>query len=366
MPRLNRFAIASIGTVLVLAFSYSDSLGLIAAQDEAPQDKAPKDKQGGEKKDGQPKSRLGLILNTPKAFKGYTLFSPLSSTKFYLIDMEGRVVKQWEGAATPASSAYLLENGNVMRPCAHNEPGKKGGGPAGGRVQVFTWDSEIVWDFKIPYSWQQHHDVIRLPNGNYLILGWDRKTAEETAAAGRKGGGSIMTDILREVRPTGKTTGDIVWEWRVWDYLIQDVNKDKANFGEVAKHPELIDINFNAGGGGKGGGGQEWTHTNALSYNAKLDQIMISVSLLNEVWIIDHSTTTEEAKGHKGGKYGKGGDLLYRWGNPAQLSGRHPERSAVVLPTQHPVDSTRPAGRRQPARVQQWQRAAGRRVLVGG
>ncbi|HIG99592.1 MAG TPA: hypothetical protein HA258_03320, partial [Thermoplasmata archaeon] len=46
------------------------------------------------------------------------------------------------------------------------------------------------------------------------------------------------------------------------------------------------------------------------------DQIMISVHNFDEIWVIDHSTTTEEAIGHIGGNSGKGGDILYRWGNP--------------------------------------------------
>ncbi|CAK8718630.1 hypothetical protein KKHLCK_07795 [Candidatus Electrothrix laxa] len=48
-----------------------------------------------------------------------------------------------------------------------------------------------------------------------------------------------------------------------------------------------------------------------------MDQILFSVRQQSEIWVIDHSTTTEEAAGHTGGNRGKGGDLLYRWGNPA-------------------------------------------------
>jgi hypothetical protein len=57
-------------------------------------------------------------------------------------------------------------------------------------------------------------------------------------------------------------------------------------------------------------------HSNAVSYNAEFDQVMLSVLEFSEIWIIDHSTTTAEAAGHSGGRQGKGGDLLYRWGNP--------------------------------------------------
>ena len=57
-------------------------------------------------------------------------------------------------------------------------------------------------------------------------------------------------------------------------------------------------------------------HANGIDYNEQLDQIVLSVRHFNELWVIDHSTTTEEAAGHSGGNSGKGGDLLYRWGNP--------------------------------------------------
>jgi hypothetical protein len=42
----------------------------------------------------------------------------------------------------------------------------------------------------------------------------------------------------------------------------------------------------------------------------------VSSPRFHELWILDHSTTTEEARGNKGGRWGKGGEILYRWGNP--------------------------------------------------
>ena len=53
-----------------------------------------------------------------------------------------------------------------------------------------------------------------------------------------------------------------------------------------------------------------------INYNKDLDQVMISAHSFNELWVVDHSTTTGQAAGSSGGKSGKGGDLIYRWGNP--------------------------------------------------
>jgi len=262
---------------------------------------------------------IGLIRNDPGAFAGYTLVSPLQSKSTFLIDMNGLVVKTWATDSTPSSIAYLLDSGDLLRSgLAPNPPfGQTAGG--GGKMQEFDWNGDLVWDF----SWgnataTQHHDFTRLPNGNILMLVKEKKTAAEAIAAGRipstVEGTEVQPDSLVEIRPSGKTGGDVVWEWHLWDHLIQDNDKEKANYGEVAAHPERVDINYNVVAGRRAA--PDWTHFNAVSYNADLDQVLVSLRNFSEIWIIDHGTTTKEAAGGTGGRRGKGGDLLYRWGNP--------------------------------------------------
>jgi hypothetical protein len=119
-----------------------------------------------------------------------------------------------------------------------------------------------------------------------------------------------------ELQPSHTNNATIVWEWSVWDHLVQDLDSSKANYGHVATHPELIDLNYLAPATPLGERA-DWLHCNGIDYNPDLDQILLSMPGFGEVWIIDHSTTTAEAASHIGGRSGKGGDLLYRWGNPA-------------------------------------------------
>ncbi len=185
---------------------------------------------------------------------------------------------------------------------------------AGGRVMLYDWDSNELWSYSLIDSLQcMHHDVYPLPNGNVLALVWEKKTRAQAIAAGRNPkllGTYIWAEKIIELKPKGKNDAKIVWEWKAWDHLIQDHDSTKANFGTVAEHPEKLDFNFEANES------VDWLHFNSIAFNARLNQIMVSNRNYNEIFILDHSTNSKQAATNKGGKQKKGGDLLYRWGNP--------------------------------------------------
>src|SRR5262249_47662971 len=138
----------------------------------SPQDAKPKQattKEGAAKKE-QPKPapvKLGLHINDPRAFQGYTLLAPFDSPNTYLLDMQGKVVQTWPSDCAPALFPMLLDNGHLLRPgnigsdsrVFASHPG------VGGRIQEITWEGKPAWDFRF-YNPKQmpHHDMTRLPN----------------------------------------------------------------------------------------------------------------------------------------------------------------------------------------------------------
>jgi hypothetical protein len=270
------------------------------------------------------KEKLGVLIHDSRAFPGYNLINP-GRKQTYLFDNEGRVVHSWTSEHTSGAAAYLLDNGHLFRPSevVNRKPGFQGPGVSG-RFQEFDWDGNLVWEFEYHSDRRlPHHDAIKLPNGNVLAICWEWIDEKEAVAAGRRPesvkGSHLQPDCLVEIKPTGKKTGEIVWQWRSWDHLIQDVDKTKPDYGKVSEHPERFDLNYMGGENDQTPAPRknpDWMHVNAVAYNADLDQIALSSPSFCEIWIIDHGTTTEEAKGHTGGRLGKGGDILYRWGNP--------------------------------------------------
>ncbi|MBL8862581.1 MAG: aryl-sulfate sulfotransferase [Planctomycetes bacterium] len=189
---------------------------------------------------------------------------------------------------------------------------------------------------------------------------------------------AVWSDVIVEVEPVRPSGSRIVWTWRAWDHLVQDFDPKAQGYGRPADHPGRIDLNADhrylpkqrvetpeararrerlerqmaavgyAGGEletppappprveanplfvapeeppGDGrpdprtvpGLGEDWLHVNSIDVDEELGLIALSSPRLSEVLVIERTPTTAEAAAATGGRYGRGGDLLYRWGNP--------------------------------------------------
>lgn len=262
------------------------------------------------------KRTVGLTVYHNNHTKGYHLLSPMvaGATKSYLFDDCGRVVKTWNGGGLPGTACILGQDGSLLR--TQNIINNFMALGNGGKIEKYSWDGDLTWSFTLSDSNQNlHHDILEMPNGNILALVWERHNAEDAENRGRKfplGRTDILSERIIEIQPIGKDSFDIVWEWRLWDHMVQNTSSSLPSFGTPSEHPELMDINYYE----TSDIGRDWWHLNGISYNEELDQVMITSRSLGEFYVIDHSTNFLEAAGHTGGRWGKGGDFLYRWGNP--------------------------------------------------
>jgi hypothetical protein len=259
---------------------------------------------------------VGTISINENTYEAYTLFT--IHTKTYLINNCGEVVNEWISSYPPGNAVYILPNGNLLRAGRTDDTTSTIDlGGKGGVIELFNWDSNLIWSYQYSTNeHRQHHDIYPLPNGNILMLALSVMQESEVIAAGRNPAfipsNEIYNEQILELEPIGIDQANIVWEWNIKDHLIQDFDITKDNFGIIEDNPQLLDINFLNGFDGS----NNWLHVNSMQYDYNLDQIVLSSRHLSEVWIIDHSTTTNEAASSSGGLYGKGGDFLYRWGNP--------------------------------------------------
>lgn len=286
---------------------------------------------------GNAQNTVGLLSYNPaEAYDGYNLLFPHNQPNVYLLDNCGEIVHVWEDEPDyrPGNTVYILEDGRLVKAKRHaavaGDPIWAGGG--GAIIEIRSWDNDLLWSYELNNdSARLHHDFAITEDETLILLAWELKTEEEALQAGRNPNllvdGELWPDYLFEIDPA---TDEILWEWHVWDHLIQDYDDTKDNYGDVAAHPELVDLNYTFGEGVA-----DWMHSNALDYDPVNEQVILSIPTFHEVWIIDRTTTTEEAAGHFGGFSGRGGDLMYRWGNP--LTYRAGDSTDQTLYYQHDI-----------------------------
>ncbi|MEJ2647654.1 MAG: aryl-sulfate sulfotransferase [Sedimentisphaerales bacterium] len=200
-----------------------------------------------------------------KAYNGFTLFTPTSSTVARLIDMQGRFVQCWETPWQPGAHGQLLENGNLLYAAKDDSaPFAVDFNGAGGIIVEYDWDGKEVWKYEDEFM---HHDIQRLPNGNTMVVRWvavpdDIAEKIEGGVPGTERKGVIWGECLHEVDPKGK----VVWEWIAHDHL------------DVKAFPICPLC-----------GRHEWLHVNALDVLPN-DDVMISCHTQSKLIIIDKKT----------------------------------------------------------------------------
>ena len=114
-------------------------------------------------------------------------------------------------------------------------------------------------------------------------------------------------------------TKQLVWEWCFQDHLIQNFSPSANNYAtDIANQYyggnieeafyRRLDVNVKTNQGTIGPH-SDWTHINSMDYNEERDEVVLNSRQHSEFYVVDHNTTTAEAKGKKG-------DFLYRFGSP--------------------------------------------------
>jgi len=178
------------------------------------------------------------------------------------------------------------------------------------------YDRSEHHDFRKVYNKKLGKDTIMFINNKYIpeadVLKLGVNTTKVQAAQYPK---AVSLDCISEV---DIQTGQLVWEWCYQDHLIQNFDPaaqsyaaDVANasYGGDIEEAFYRRLDVNAlNNQNSYGPRSDWYHTNSMDYNADRDEVVLNSRQYSEFYVVDHNTTTAEAKGKKG-------DILYRFGS---------------------------------------------------
>ena len=206
------------------------------------------------------------IYDPDLAWNGYTVLSPLQTQAVLVIDMNGNVVKRWDGFNNSAGGPARVLPGGIVVAASGGRPGRQ----ESLELVQRNFQGDVTWQFskneqidvqgKAVWSARQHHDWQResLPAGYYspeatpvvdggttLILAHTNRMQAKVADT------MLEDDRLIEV----SWNGDVLWEWVASDHI------DELGFAADARKAIR-----DAGTGRGRGGGFDWLHVNSATY----------------------------------------------------------------------------------------------------
>jgi hypothetical protein len=255
------------------------------------------------------------VYNPDLISNDYILAVENSSTTSYLLNKEGDKIFTWNFTNTTGNDLELLNDGSIIGLFKDENPSIDFGG-FGGTAKIINNSGITIWEYTVSDNNSiAHHDVEILPNGNVLMIVWERIQNQIAVENGVDFENDIFVEKIIEINRSSNT---VVWEWNSWNHIIQDKFESLPNYGDINENPNKININYTVDNppGGNFFINGDIMHANGLDYDESNDLIYLSVNYYDEVWVIDHSTTLDESNSSSGGNYNKGGDLIYRFGNP--------------------------------------------------
>jgi len=250
------------------------------------------------------------VYNGPRIDPNPIFAVRLGAKSSIVINKQGEIVTEYEFENALGNDIEMLPNGEFLGMFKPNNRKDFSFGGSGGILRRVTAHQQTLWEYEIASETElAHHDLELLPNGNVLTIVWEEITSEQAKTLGAQTEHPIYTEKLIEINPDNN---EIVWQWRSVEHLVQDVDEHASTFGSIRENPRKININYNSDM--ENG---DWMHANGITYDHKRDLIFMTVNFYDEVWVIDHSTTPAQASTPLGGNYAVGGDLVYRFGNPA-------------------------------------------------
>jgi hypothetical protein len=207
------------------------------------------------------------IYDPDRSWSGFTVLSPLGTQAVLVVDMNGTLVKRWDGFNNSAGGpARVLPGGLVMSASGARPPHQESlelvrrdfEGKDLWRFsrseQIATRDGGTIWSARQHHDWQLesfpagYYSPETTPDanrGNTLILTHTDRIEPKVADV------MLGDDRLIEVSPSG----EIVWQWVASDHI------DEFKFAPDARAAIKAARGFN-----KGRGSFDWLHINSATY----------------------------------------------------------------------------------------------------